>query len=240
MRTAITILTLTLSTIVYGQSTHVPIIKNSGTLIEEFIPKNWKILQKVTGDLNKDNLDDVALVLQEKDKSKIEIIKGEEGDYTIDLNRRIMIILVKDSTINGFNLVGRTNTFIINRSSENMADPLQEMIINNGTLKVSFFLWYSMGSWYQTELTYIFRLQNNQITLIGAEYKDIHRGTSDGIKRSFNFSTKKMSETKSHLNEDGDIVSDETKWTTLPIKKTRTLETLTQPLDWRIIDDIQI
>ena len=71
MSTVITIVILTISTIIYGQSTEVPIIKNSAISIEEFIPRNWRILQKVTGDLNKDNLDDIAIVLQEKDKSKI-------------------------------------------------------------------------------------------------------------------------------------------------------------------------
>lgn len=240
MKTVFIIILLAASTFSQGQPSSLPIIKNSGTLIEDFIPKNWRILQKVVGDLNKDKLDDVVLVLQEEDKTKIETLKGEEGDYTIDFNQRLLIVLCKDSTTNGFNLKGRTNTFIINRHSENMADPLQEIVISNGILKINFFLWYSMGSWYQTELTYIFRFQNNQVSLIGAEYNEIHRGTSEGVKRSFNFSTKKMSETKSHLNDEGDTVSDETKWMTLPINKLRTLETLTQPLDWRIFEGIQI
>jgi len=121
-----------------------------------------------------------------------------------------------------------------------MADPFQELIISKNILKINFFLWYSMGSWYQTDLTYVFRFQEDKLTLIGAEYNEVHRGNSNGVHRSFNFSTKKMSETQSELNSNGDLFDKNTEWFDLPIQELKTIETLTKPLDWEPIIGKQI
>ncbi len=40
-------------------------IKTQAHSIEEFVPKNWRIIRTAQGDLNKDNIEDAALVIQE-------------------------------------------------------------------------------------------------------------------------------------------------------------------------------
>ncbi len=225
----------------HGQTSILPTIKSSGNSIGEFIPKNWKILKKQDGDLNKDKRDDIAVVLQETRPDKIEFIKSEESVYdTLDTNDRILIVLLKDSTTNKYILKGRTNTFILNRNSQKMSDPFLGIKIVKGNLVVDFFLWYSEGSWYQTDLTYIFRFQKGNMTLIGAEYNEVDRGSSDGVRRSFNFLTKKMSEVKSKLDDKGETKNEGTVWKQLPIKELKTIETLIQPLEWEPIPGVQI
>jgi len=39
--------------------------------IEDFLPKNWQILYEVEGDLNNDNLNDIALIIENTDSGKI-------------------------------------------------------------------------------------------------------------------------------------------------------------------------
>jgi hypothetical protein len=241
LKNIVALILITIPQILYGQTDRYPIIKTSGKTIEEFVPRNWKILQKATGDLNKDDLNDIVVVLQETDPSKIKLLKSEEvADDTVDSNRRILIVLFQDSITNSYVLKGQTNTFVLGRYSSTMSDPFQGIGISKGKLIIEFFLWYSAGSWYQTNLAYIFRFQKGQMTLIGAEYNEVHRGTSEGTNRSFNFSTKKMSETKSKLGDNGEMIEEKTKWNTLTIKELKTLGTVTQPLDWEPIKGIQI
>src|ERR1700712_1008462 len=49
-----------------------PDINKFGKLLSDFSPKNWEITDTISGDLNKDGIDDFALVLGYKDSIKIE------------------------------------------------------------------------------------------------------------------------------------------------------------------------
>jgi hypothetical protein len=225
---------------VNGQDLNTPII-TSGDSINSFIPENCRVIQIIEGDLNKDKINDVAIVFQDTNPSKIELIKsGETIIDTLDSNQRTLLVLIKDSLTNKYILKGQTNSFIIHRYSSFMNEPFQKISIKNNTLILDFFLWYSWGSWSQTELQYIFRYQNDKITLVGAEYNEVHRGTSAGVQRSFNFLTKKMCETKSELDTNGEIRTKKPEWTNFMIKELKTLETLSKPLDWIPINGIQL
>src|SRR5689334_16071442 len=102
-----------LVTATFCSGQNLPTIKTEGHSIEDFVPKHWKILQTATGDLNKDKVDDVALVIQEMDPKKIEISDGL-GIDTLDTNPRILIILFRDTVANKFKLRETARTFILN------------------------------------------------------------------------------------------------------------------------------
>jgi hypothetical protein len=217
-------------------------IKPEGQSIEDFVPINWKILQTATGDLNKDNIDDVVLVIQELDRTKIVVNEGL-GIDTLDTNPRILIILFKDNQSNEFKFKATSETFILNHFSPTMDDPFDGIMISKGILGIGFHFWYSAGSWYQTSLEYKFRYQKNDFYLIGAEFDEVHRGTSEGLKRSFNFLTKKMSEIKITFDNDESgeqIEKSETTWKDMDIKELKTLKMLTAPLKWTVVQDVQI
>jgi hypothetical protein len=191
--------TLLLTTIFCsGQSN--PIVKKQGLTVDEFVPKHWKILQKVTGDLNSDNYDDAALVIQEVNPKNV-LINDGLGIDTLDTNPRMLLILFKDTVLNQFKLQEISKTFILNHYSPTMDDPFYGINISKGILEIGFRFWYSAGSWYMTFLDYKLRFQKNDFFLIGAEFEETHRGTMERTKRSFNFLTKKMSETKSEFED---------------------------------------
>ena len=41
-----------------------PVLPQSGSKAEAFVPKGWHVLEKTEGDLNKDNLPDIAAVIE--------------------------------------------------------------------------------------------------------------------------------------------------------------------------------
>jgi hypothetical protein len=212
-------------------------IKTQAHSIEEFVPKNWKIIRTAQGDLNKDNIEDAALVIQEMNAKNINIGSGYGVD-SLDSNPRILIVLLKDTATGKFKLKGISKTFILSHQSRTMEDPFDGIKISKGILEIGFHFWYSAGSWYMTTLEYKFRFRKNEFILIGAEFDQTDRGTMERTQRSFNFLTKKMNETISN-----EAVADQetlTEWKKLDFKELKTLKTLTEPLQWTILPDVDI
>jgi hypothetical protein len=220
-----------------------PVMETEGQSISDFAPKNWKVIRTASGDLNRDSIADAAIVIQEMDPKKIIIDHDGLGTDTLDTNPRILIILFKDATSNTFKLQEISRTFILNHYSPTMDDPFDGIMISNGILEIGFHLWYSVGSWYQTFLEYKFRFQKNGFSLIGAEFQETDRGTMEGLSRSFNFSTRKMSETKTKFENDEkgeQVEKTATEWKRLDIKEPKTLKTFLRPMTWTIQMDVTI
>ncbi len=81
--------------------------------------------------------------------------------------------------------------------------------------------------------------------MIGAEFEETHRGTMEKTERSFNFQTKKMSETtltfSDELDENGEQIEKvNTVWKKLSTKEMKTLKTLLRPLKWTVLPDVSI
>jgi hypothetical protein len=221
---------------------NVPIVVKEGAAIEQFVPENWRIIQEAVGDLNKDIYEDAAFVIQEMDPKRIETRNGNVVD-TLDTNPRILIIAFRDPVSKAFKLKEVSRTFILNHQSFNMDDPFDGIAILEGVLSVRFHLWYNMGSWFSTVLDYKFRYQQNDFYLIGAEFDETHRGTSEVVKRSFNFSTKKMRETRITLENtpNGESIEKEKiEGKGLDVKELKTFKTLATPLAWMVAPGVQI
>ena len=128
--------------------------------ITDFIPKGYKIFEKVSGDLNKDGLDDCVLIIKATRKD------GFERDYEgklIDRNRRGIIVLFSEEK--GYKVaVKNYNCF----SSENEDGgayfaPYLSIEIRNSKL----FVHYAHGRYGYWE--YCFRYQDSDFMLIGYE-----------------------------------------------------------------------
>ena len=115
----------------HAQQFSYPSIKASANTIDEFIPKGWTILDSATGDLNKDNLDDAAIVLLHKDSVSW---VSSENDTTIT-QPRILIILFKDQA-GGYTLAEQSNTFILIDAANAYSDnPFEDIIISTKLLR---------------------------------------------------------------------------------------------------------
>ena len=80
------------------------------------------------------------------------------------------------------------------KENSSLLDPLEEGDINikNNTLRLRFQYFFSAGSWYITNVEYVFRYQNNHFELIGVETNSSHRATGEETIVSFNLSTNKL------------------------------------------------
>ena len=147
--------------------------------ITDFIPKGYKLFEKISGDLNKDGLEDCVLII--KATCKDGFVKDFK-DEVVDRNRRGIIILFTEK--DGYKLASKNyNCF----SSENedggvYFSPELGVIIKDSKL----YLHYYHGRYGYWE--YCFRYQNSDFMLIG--YEASHdRGPIVLFKTSINFLT---------------------------------------------------
>ena len=164
--------------------------------IEDFLPKNWKIIYKVDGDLNNDKLNDVVIIIEDTNPKNI-VNNDNLGPENLNLNERIILVLFQEKD-GSYTLKSKNDKGFIEseNSKENPAltDPLQDGDINivNNTLRIEFNYWYSAGTWYTSSVEYIFRYQNNQFELIGFEENSYHRASGEMSTYSYNLSTGKI------------------------------------------------
>ena len=147
--------------------------------ITDFIPKGYKLFEKISGDLNKDGLEDCVLIIKATRKD------GFERDYEgrlIDRNRRGIIVLFSEEK--GYKVaVKNYNCFSSeNEDGGNYFSPELGVIIKDSKL----YLHYYHGRYGYWE--YCFRYQNSDFMLIG--YEASHdRGPVILFKTSINFLT---------------------------------------------------
>ena len=163
-----------------------------GNKMEDFVPKYWSAIMKVDGDLNKDGLTDTALIVEQENPNNISIT---EYNDTLNTNPRALLVLFKQE--NGtYKLTAKNDKGFIEPPKENssLLDPLGEGDINikNNTLRLKFQYFFSAGSWYITNVEYVFRYQNSHFELIGVETNSSHRATGEETIVSFNLSTNKL------------------------------------------------
>jgi len=202
------------------------------TVLDEYVPEGWKILKKAKGDLNKDGIEDLAIVIQGTDESNLE----SDEYHTIDSNPRELIILFGKKKTGCYELSERSSTFIPIHDDLYMDDPFNDMSITKGTLHLNYRIWMSAGSWSTSMYTYIWRFQDDEFKLIGANTSEYHRATGESVDISINFSTKKYSITNGNMfeAEEGEELPEETtEWKTFKLKELKTFETFEKPWSWQ-------
>lgn len=222
---------LLFSTIISIAQNNDPIIPTSGDAVKDFVPVGWKKAALASGDLNKDGMNDMVVIIENKSPLNFKV-NTALGSDTLNLNPRILLILF--GTLNGSYTIGEINRNFIpspgDEESPCLADPLEEgggIEIQKGVLKLKLQYWLSCGSWYVTKKIYSFRYQHNQFELIGYDVEDYHRSSGETTGKSINFSTKKKCEITG-----GNMFSDELnkpKTTCVPftVDKLKTLKELT-------------
>ena len=205
--------------------------------INDFVPKGWKILKDengsnfiAKGDLNKDNLEDVAIIIEKNDKKNIK--KNESlGPDELNLNPRILLVLFKEKD-DSYSLVAKNDKGFIksegNEDNPALMDTLSDISIKKNVLKITFNYFMSAGSWATSTEVYIFRFQNNRFELIGYESNAYMRNSGEEEKRSINFSTNKVKSTTggNMFEEKENKPKDE--WTNVEFEKKYILDEMTE------------
>lgn len=211
-----------------------PTIKKTVAKISDFLPTGWKILAQAKGDLNKDGLVDIALVIENKDPKNFIIDKERGGGDTINTNPRYLLVAFKKA--NGFyELVAKNTSFIPSENSQEspcLTDPFGEVgsiEIVKGLLKIHLQNFYSCGAWEIYNFDYTFRFQNQKFELIGYNRSSLHRSSGEETTTTMNFSTMKMNYT-SGTNAFKDGGKAKTTWRNIKPRKLLELSSITEDL----------
>jgi len=210
-----------------------PPLRKEAIKCEDFVPQNWQIISKATGDLNNDRAPDCVLVIKGANAKFLNKNDGL-GTEIYDTNPRILVILFKNAGKNLYELAKQSNSFIVMPDSPTMSEPFQEAAIKNGVLQLNFEQWSSAGSWSASQTSYKFRFQNGDFVLIGADKTESERNTGETETRSYNFLTKKV------RVETGNFSSDKkgkVKWKAYRLEKLKTFDTFKAPFSWEIEPD---
>ena len=209
--------------------------------VEDFIPKGWKSIIVKKGDLNKDKIDDVVLLIQKNDPKNFR--KVEDGT-NLDFNPVVMLVLFKD-TNSQYNLVAKNDKGFIPSEGKAHEEVLQSIedsnsiTIKNNTLKI-YTLWEGPSAASTSSTNYVFRYQNNRFELIGLEIRSGGNSSYtdyESFVASINFSTKKLIKTKETGKYDSDEKSKiEKKEKTININKNYILENMTEKTASEILE----
>lgn len=232
MRRLLTIIFLLNFGLAFGQNFAYPKINVYGKNLLDFIPHNWTLLDSTTGDLNNDQSNDLAFVIQYRDS--VSLIKTE-NDFsdTVLTQPRILIIAFYDKETQQYKMIEQSNTFILNHDDPNMEEPFQDISISKGVLRIDFQIFMNMGGWGMSNNTYKFRYEDKEFILIGADYNSTNRGSGEMEDRSYNFISKKVKTSTGNISTD----KQKTEWRKFQIEKLKTFKTFIQPFTWEVEQD---
>lgn len=172
-----------------------PKIKSTAKNKSDFIPVDWTIRDSVSGDFNKDNLKDIAVVIQTK---KPLLFEDKTCFSTEPFYPKILIILLRqtDKTL----LLSTTNTKLFDNCNWGVqgSDPFEKIEVRRNTLGIQFMT----GGTSRNYITYYFRFQNNDWYLIGADSFQFWAGHTEGKDAFYNEKINYVTGEKEMYNED--------------------------------------
>ena len=174
--------------------------------INDFVPKGWEQLNIAKGDLNKDKLEDVVIVIG-------------NPDINSDDDRVVLLVLFKEKD-GTYSLVAKNDK---NFSESSPIHSLEEIRIKNNILEIEFFT----VNIYNMNKIYTFRFQNNRFELIGYDKGGYSRLSGDQYRTSINFSTNKMKTTTGGNAFAGNENNPKDEWYNIKIEKKYTLDEMT-------------
>jgi hypothetical protein len=203
-----------------------------GKTLNDFVPKDWNVLDTLSGDLNKDNLEDAAIIVEYKD-SVVESSRAIWRDQKLQTKPRILLLVLK--VADHYELKVRQNKMLL-RGNEGGGtypdDPYESMKIVNGVLHLNF-KWSVRGG--GQAMHYIIRYQSNDFYLIGYTFESGYH--SSVTTSDFNFSTKKYQQYgyDDEAGRGGKYEEYNIK-KKLPANSLKKLSDLKEPRSWTVIE----
>ncbi|MBB2151262.1 hypothetical protein [Pedobacter gandavensis] len=232
MRLKIILFFLSCQTAVYAQNFKFPALPNQGKSLSDFIPKNWKILDSVSGDLNQDQVKDMAFILEYHQQIRESRAYGDNTTELITEIQKPRILAIYFKTKQGYQLAAQNNNFIL-RSEEGgaMGDPLRPMGIDKNQLSLSF---QGGGEW-RWKLKYTFGYQQKNWTLEKASNYYYNANSGELTDKQYDFVNQKMMVTTGLGKQSK--APNETITHDFKVKSLRTFESFKKPWTWEINPD---
>lgn len=202
------------------------ISQNKKTIFPNFIGQNlseiennsdWKVLQKSIGDLNKDELNDVSLILG----SKVSILEKRCPDCKLLKSKpRIIVVLINNET------KIQNNKFIARGNEGGMLPYLEpKLIIKDGFLSINY--QFTRGN-----QSYTFEYLSNKLLITEAENNGVHSASGNFENDKYDFKTGKIISKIGNISEEKII----TKIITFDIKP-KSLSEFGKMNEWEIAED---
>lgn len=214
-----------------AQNYQYPVLKKNGANAEAFLPKGWHVMTQTTGDLNKDGLADLAVLIEAD--SVVKSLKEWENDQ----QPRILFAAFRQPD-GQYNLAVQSNESIMLANEGGVfGDPFDALEINRGSIVVRFY----GGSSDRWSYVYRWRYQNKDWFLIGATYTESSTHHNGYKVHDFNLLTGAAERTISKRSEDGKESSDQLtktpfKFKKIPLPKLKNFK----PVQLKIYQDIYI
>jgi hypothetical protein len=147
----------------------IPEIPVKGKSVQSFVPKGWKILSMAEGDINKDSITDIAIVLKHK------------SETSKNSTPRILLVLLGDSQ--GYVLQSFSKRAIMKLSEGGSSgDPFSGMSIEKGKLIIN----HNGGNRLQWGYSHVFEFRNENLYLISKSITEVHVSSSQSLDLKVN------------------------------------------------------
>jgi len=168
---------------------HYPTLPKSGSTVDDFVPKGWKIEMQAKGDLNSDGLEDVVFLLQEDNPKNI-VKNSGSGEDILNTNPRILAIIFAESN-ERYSLALSNRTFIPRYTNPLISDYIESGAISVGKNVLLLNFSFPLIGASVANYGFTFRWQNNRFELIGYDSTETNRASLDTTDISINYSTRK-------------------------------------------------
>lgn len=151
---------------------------NSHATLQTFVPQDWKIIAQASGDLNKDGMNDFAMIIQPENKSQ--------------LDRKLLILFQNHQQFH-LNSTRKISDWTYHQDDKCLEDALDEtaLTIKNQLLNLQFNTSPSCTNTYGLIYTYRFKLEKKQFHLVGFESYSLDNINGKQNEISLNFLTQK-------------------------------------------------
>ena len=172
---------------------------------EGFVPGGWYLEKAVKGDLNKDALSDLALIIRQNDPTLI--IEGNGfGRDQYDGNPRTIVVALKQAG-GGYLRIAQNDQIIPVTGGAMIDDPIDNasdgsLTIDKGVMRLNIGFWASAGTWDMFNRTFSFRLKGARLGLIGYDNHHVHRGSGELKTISINYLTRRKKTENGNIEDE--------------------------------------
>jgi hypothetical protein len=203
-----------------------PSLPKRAASAEGFVPQGWLLEAQASGDLNGDEIADLALVLRQNDPKNV-IENTELGESPFNTNPRLLAVAFRSGPAGQYALQLANHTLIPRRENPSQADAFGEesggIAIKRGGLEVTLQLFMTAGGWDMFTATHKFRYRNGRFELVGYDRSGVHRASGKTHDVSANYITRKMKLSTGHISSDDPA---KVTWKTLPRRAPLTLDAI--------------
>ena len=215
----------------FAQQYSFPALTKQAKDLQTIVPAKWKVLASAHGDLNKDQSEDIAIILE----YNLPITESRAyGDNDTELIKefqrpRVLAVYFKNSKTNKYIFEMQNNNFILReREGGEVAEPFKKLKIENNSLILAF----EGGGLWRWKLNYEFKYQQKSWALVNANNTSYNPSTGELIAKHYNFLERKTKQIFGN-SFSRDIANEEIE-ENLYFTQLRTLANFKKPWTWEI------